>query len=216
MPITLFSFNRKLSIKTKLVVGLFLSACLSEQAFAVLTTTSMVTTPRRLTLQVGSALFGTVNSVTFNVTSDKVSPNNTPIEGIPSATAGTAAASPTNGILIRLTSEIPTTMSNTWQNVKLTVDSPVGLACISGTGCGSTVIPFSTISWTSYNHGTTAAGFDIGDGAFSGGSTQTLFWVGSYNSGLKMENTLVFTYANSTLYPAGQYTGRVTYTATLP
>ena len=212
MPITLFSFNRKFSIKAKLVVGLFLSACLFEQAFAVLTLTPMVTTPRRLTLQVGSSQFGTVNSVVFNVTTDKVSPNNTPIEGVPSATAGTATASPANGVLIRLTSEIPITMAGTWQNVKLTVDSPVGLSCITGTGCGSTIIPFNAISWISHNRGS----YDIADGVFSGGSTQTLFWVGSMNAGLKMENTLVFTYANSTLYPAGQYTGRVTYTATLP
>lgn len=212
MPITLFSFNRKFSIKAKLVVGLFLSACLFEQAFAVLTLTPLVTTPRRLTLQVGSSQFGTINSVVFNVTTDKVSPNNAPIEGVPSATAGTAMASPANGILIRLTSEIPTTMAGTWQNVKLTVDSPVGLSCISGTGCGSTIIPFNTISWISHNRGS----YDIDDGVFSGGSTQTLFWVGSLNAGLRMENTLVFTYANSTLYPAGKYTGRVTYTATLP
>lgn len=212
MPIANERFKRKVSIKAKVVMGLFLSACLFEQAFAVLTTTPMVTTPRRLTLQVGSAQFGTVNNVTFNVTSDKVSPNNTPITGVPSATAGTTTASPADGILIRLTSEIPTSLAGVWQNVQLTVNSAVGLSCISGTGCGSTVIPFNNISWVSYNRGS----YDINDGSFSGGSTQTLFWVGVINGGLKLENTLVFTYANSTLYPAGQYTGRVTYTATLP
>ncbi|WP_298608964.1 hypothetical protein [uncultured Thiothrix sp.] len=193
-------------------MGLLLSACFSEQALAVLTLTPLVNTSRRLTLQVGSSQFGTVNSVTFNVTTDKTSPNNTPIQGVPSATAATAATTPANGILIKLTSEIPFALVNVWQNVKLTVDSSVGLACISGTGCGSTIIPFSTISWVSYNRGS----YDINDGSFTDGSTQTLFWVGSLNAGLQLENTLVFTYANSTIYPAGQYTGRVTYTATLP
>lgn len=212
MPITIFRFKRKISIKAKLVMGLLLSACLVEQAFAVLTLTPLVTTPRQITLQVGSSQFGTVNSVTFNVNGDKVSPNNTPIVGSPSVTAGTAAANPANGILIRLTSEIPKSLTGVWQNLKLTVNSSVGLTCVSGSGCGSTVIPFNTISWVSYNRG----GYDIDDGTFDGGATQLLFWVGSLNAGLKLENTLVFTYANDTLYPAGQYTGRVTYTASLP
>jgi len=33
---------------------------------------------------------------------------------------------------------------------------------------------------------------------------------------IQMSNVLQFSYANSTLYPAGQYTGRVTYTAVIP
>ncbi|TXH71365.1 MAG: hypothetical protein E6Q83_03970 [Thiothrix sp.] len=212
MPIASLSFKRSTSIKAKLLMGILLSACLTEQALAVLTLTPMVNTARRLTLQVGSSQFGTVNSVTFNVTADKVSPNNTPIQGVPSATAATAATSPANGILIKLTTEIPWTLVGSWQNAKLTVDSSVGLSCVTGTGCGSTIIPFNTISWVSHNRGS----YDIDDGSFAGGSTQTLFWVGSLNAGLQLENTLVFTYANSTIYPAGQYTGRVTYTATLP
>lgn len=207
-----FPFKRKLSIKVKVAVACLLGLAMME-AWGVFTVTPMVTTPRRLTLQVGSALFGTINSVSFNVTSDKVSPNNTPIQGVPSNTAGTAPTSTTNGVLFRVTSEIPTSLTNVWQNVRLTADSSVGLACISGTGCGSTIIPFNTISWTSDN---TTTGYDIAGGTFSGGSTQDLFWIGSKNAGIKVENVLVFTYNNSTLYPAGQYTGRVTYTASLP
>lgn len=214
MPIALFSFKRKISIKAKRVMGLLLSACLVEQAFAVFTYTDMVNTQRRLTLQVGSSQFGTINSVTFNVTGDKTSPNNTPIEGVPSNTAWTEPTTPSNGILFRVTSEIPKTLKDTWQNVLLTANSPIGLTCISGTGCGSTIIPFNTISWTSYNRD--ARGYDIGNGVFAGGSTQQLFHIGTIGAGLKIENTLVFTYANSSLYPAGQYTGRVTYTASLP
>ncbi|TXH75925.1 MAG: hypothetical protein E6Q85_04235 [Thiothrix sp.] len=211
MPIQNACFKRKFSIKASLFMGLVLSACLVEQAFAVLTTTPLVTTPRRVTLQVGSAQFGTVNNVVFNVTSDKVSPNNVSIEGIPDATAGTATASPSNGILIRATSEVPTTMAGTWQNLKVDVNSSVGLTCVNSASCGATIIPFTTIKWVSYNRG----GLDIADGTFNGGN-QTLFHVGSINAGLKLENTLVFTYSNTTLYPAGQYKGTVTYTASLP
>lgn len=207
-------FKRNVSIKAKVAVGCLLSLSMIN-AWAVTTTTPLVTTPRRLTLQVGSALFGTVNSVTFNVTNDKVSPNNVAIQGIPNNTAGTAATSVTNGVLFRVTSEVPISLISTWQNVKFTVDSSVGLACISGTGCGSTIIPFNTISWAS-DSTNPSAGLDIASGSFTGGSTQTLFWVGSMNAGLKVENVLVFSYANSTLYPAGRYTGRVTYTASLP
>jgi hypothetical protein len=213
MPTRHERFKRKFSIKAKVLVGVLLNCCLAD-AFAVLTTTPMVTTPRRLTVQVGSALFGTVNSVTFNVTSDKVSPNNVPIQGVPSNTSGTAATSIPNGVLVRVTSEIPITMVDTWQNVKFTVDASVGLSCVSSS-CGSTIIPFNTISWTS-DSTNPSAGLDIPSGTFSGGTTQTLFWVGSKNAGIKVENVLVFTYSNSTLYPAGQYSGRVTYTATLP
>lgn len=214
MPITIFRFKRKISIKAKLVMGLLLSACLVEQAFAVFAYTDMVTTPRRLTLQVGSSQFGTINSVTFNVTGDKMVSNQPTIEGSPSNTVWTQPASPANGILFVVTSQIPFTLSNTQQAVKFNATSPVGLTCISGSGCGSTVIPFSKISWISNNRD--SSGLDIKDGAFTGGTTPNLFWTWTTNAGLRIENTLTFTYANDTLYPAGQYTGRVTYTASLP
>lgn len=214
MPTANRNFKRKTSIKVRLAVGVLLGYCFGN-VWAVTTLTPMVTTPRRLTIQVGSAQFGTINSVTFTVNNDSLNANTAPIQGVPSATAGTAATSITNGILVRVTSEIPITLTNVWQNVKLTVDSPVGLTCISGTGCGTTVIPFNTISWVS-DSPSPSAGLDIASGTFSGGTTQTLFWVGSINGGLKAENILVFSYSNNTLYPSGQYTGRVTYTASLP
>ena len=208
------SFKRTLSIRMRVAIGLFLTLCLVENIFAVFLTVPRVETPRRLTLQVGSSQFGTVNRVDFNVTSTNVSPNNVPVVGIPAATAATAATTTPNAITFRVTADVPVT-NNNWNDLSLTVDSSVGLSCIAGSGCGTTIIPFNTISWTSYNKQTGQyKGFDIQDGVFSGGTTQGLIpTIGVRYGGLFIENELVFTYANSTFYPAGKYTGRVTYTA---
>lgn len=209
MLTTQLRFKRTAFLKTSTVVS-FLCGLMMVDAWGVVTTTTPVTTPRRLTLQVGSHLFGTVNTVSFDVSANKVSPDNTPIQGVPNSTTGTTAT----GVLFRVTSEIPTVGFNNTQTITLTADSSVGLGCVSGSGCGTTIIPFSTISWTSDSAGSSVG--DITDGVFSGGATQTLLTASSINNGLRIENILVFTYANSTIYPAGQYTGRVTYTATLP
>ena len=82
-------------------------------------------------------------------------------------------------------------------------------------GCGSTAIPFSDVCWVSTNKVT--GGGDIQDGCFTGSATQPLASFGRvlFNS-RRMYNTLRFTYANARVYPAGQYRGTVTYTATVP
>lgn len=207
------NFKRKFSIKTQLLMSVCLSACLIKQALAVFTYTDLVDTPRRLTLQIGSSQFGTVNTVSFNVRGESLT-NNTPIVGNPSDSAWTQPTSPANGILFRVTSQIPTSLANTIQTVKFTVDSPLGLSCQNGSGCGSAIIPFNTISWVAYQRD--SSGLDMNDGVFAGGTTQTLFDLSTENAGLKIENTLVFHYSNDIIYPAGQYTGRVIYTASLP
>lgn len=100
-------------------------------------------------------------------------------------------------------------------DVVLTVNSSAGMACVAGSGCGSTVIPFTDVCWVSTNK--VAGGGDIQDGCFTGSATQALAsfgWV--LFSSRRMYNTLRFTYANSRVYPAGQYRGTVTYTATVP
>jgi hypothetical protein len=180
-------------------------------AGAVLTFTPM-TTARQVILQVGSAN-GTVNNVTFNVSNANVAP--TPVAVIGTPGNGTPATAPANGTEIRLTARIPAGQT---RNVTLTVDSSAGLACVAGTGCGATVIPFSTISWTSYNKEVgTYAGVDIQDGTFSAGAGQLLasgsVTTGGFGLDVVMSNVLIFSYANTTLYPSGQYLGRVVYTA---
>ncbi len=87
----------------------------------------------------------------------------------------------------------------------LQVTTPTSLTNATGD-----TLPFSSISWTSTANGNATA--DIPAGTFSG-ATQLLrniapnTWV---------ENCLVFSYANTTVVPAGTYQGRATYTLTAP
>jgi hypothetical protein len=86
----------------------------------------------------------------------------------------------------------------------LSVTSPANLTS------GTSNIPFSQISWTSTANGNATA--DIPAGAFNGG-TLTLTNIAA---GTWVENCHTFSYANSSVVPAGTYTGRVTYTLALP
>jgi hypothetical protein len=73
-------------------------------------------------------------------------------------------------------------------------------------------IPFSQISWTSSGNGdgTTAQPFPAG--SFSGTSVN----VGSFGQNTWDESCWTFSFANSTVPPAGTYTGVVLYTLTAP
>ena len=92
------------------------------------------------------------------------------------------------------------------------------MSCVSG-GCGSTIIPFSTVSWVSNNlQGGANAGLDIQSGSFNDSAAQGLvaLTVPAGSDSVTIRNVLVFTYSNATLYPSGTYSGRVTFTATVP
>lgn len=186
-----------------LVAGLL--AC--SQAGAVFTFLPYAN-PRFIQLQVGAA-GATINNVTFDVTGANTSPSPTPVQGVPDA--GTPVTAPAGGVRVR--------MRGQWRRgneiLRLTVNSAAGLACVGATGCGSTVIPFNTISWVAHEK-VNFATFDIQDGSFNGSTTQTLanFSCCGFGS-VEMANTLVFTYNNATLYPAGRYTGRVVFTASI-
>jgi hypothetical protein len=166
--------------------------------------------PRTITMQVGSP-GGTINNVVFNVTGANIAPSPVAVTGVPSA--GTPATTPAGGVRIRFSAQWPTGNSS----VLFNVSSPAALTCVGGTGCGATVIPFTTISWTAFEK-VNFTGFDIQDGSFTGAANQTLsnFTCCGGANGVEMANTLVFSYNNATLYPSGQYTGRVTYTASTP
>ncbi|MGC4396747.1 hypothetical protein [Hydrogenophaga sp. T2] len=172
--------------------------------------------PRTILLQVGAS-GATVNTVGFNVTGAQISPSPTPVSGVPDAL--TPGTSPAGGVRVR--------MRGQWgsgnQNLVLTVNSAAGLACVPGSGCGSTMIPFTTVGWIAHDKDSNAAS-DIQSGSFSGSASQTLVSVlccgpgsafGSSYRSVEIANTLVFTYSNATLYPAGRYRGTVTFTATL-
>ena len=192
--------------------GASLWAVLPAPAHAVLTNVLVGSAPRSITLQVGSP-GGTIDNVVFDVTGTNVSP--TPVPVTNPATVGFSITA--------------NRVTSTGTTVTLTADSSAGLPCVAGTGCGTTVIPFNKISWTSDSPAGT--GLDIQDGTFDGGAAQPLasypnnvrvctFWLficvdyDYYDTNL--QNNLRFTYANDVLYPAGQYRGRVTFTATMP
>lgn len=182
-----------------------LLAC--SQAGAVFTFFPFAT-PRFIQLQVGST-GGTVNNVTFNVTGANTSPTPTPVVGVPDG--GTPTTTPAGGVRVRMRGQ----WNNGDQILRLRVNSVAGMACVPATGCGSTVIPFNTVSWTAFEKSNFTT-FDIQNGSFTGGATQFLSQFSCCSGGtIEMANTLVFTYNNSTLYPAGRYTGRVVFTASI-
>ena len=86
----------------------------------------------------------------------------------------------------------------------LTVTSPSNL-----TSCSDT-IPFSQISWVMSGNGD--AVFQFPNGTFTGG-TQTL---ATFPANTWKEQCMTFSYANSVIPAAGTYTGRATYTLSLP
>ena len=186
----------------------------SVSAHAVLTWGSLGTR-QSISLQVGSTTTGNVNSVNFDVSNALVAPNNTSVQGTPSS--DTPSTSPAGGVPIIFTATMTSRASNNFVDVKVTATTPVGLTCVSGSGCGSTVIPFNTISWVAYGNGTDANSLvtDVKSGTFVNNGTQNLSYAGYKGGSPTVSNNLIFNYNASTIYPAGRYTGRVTYTATI-
>jgi hypothetical protein len=86
----------------------------------------------------------------------------------------------------------------------LTVSTPANLTS------GTNTIPFSEISWTSTANGNTTP--DVAAGTFNGGSVT----LANIAAGSWVEDCHTFSYANTTLRAAGTYTGRATYSLSLP
>ena len=175
-----------------------------EPAGAVITTTLLSLSANRLVLRVGSAL-GTIDIVDFAVIGDAIRPNAVPV------------VSP-NTVAIVMTAEKSLLLGLNLNSARLTVDSSAGMACVPGSGCGSVTIPFTTVSWQTQNPD--VSGLDIRSGAFTGDAGQQIALFGlplltNLSSSTVMNNLLSFSYANSTLYPAGTYRGRVVFTATM-
>ena len=203
-------------LKMRMCVGLLAALCFIPGAGAVFLDTP-IGNNRKITMRVGSANMVN-NVVTFNVANANVGPNPTPVTGVPSAGANPPPSpAQTNGVEVNAAAVFTNTNGNT---VTVTVNSSVALQCVTSSGCGSTTIPFSSIKWTSYNLDTFyGGGSDIQSGSFTGSALQQLSkvtWTGGSNANgsTTLRNVLVFEYDNATLYPAGQYTGTVTFTAT--
>lgn len=188
-------------------VALALLAGLAPRADAVFTYAPTSSADYGITLQVGSV--AAIDEVVFNATGTNAG-----------LATGTALAG-SQQITIRVSPARPARILVENRPVTLTATVPVGLACTT-TSCGANVIPFSAIGWVSTDRTNPAQG-DIQSGSFVGGSTQTLASFDGATATLLlvngdtrfMANTLSFQYANTTVYPAGSYSGTVSFTATM-
>jgi hypothetical protein len=186
----------------RLAAGLLAGLCCMHDAAAVFTWSNVNVTRRQVTLRIGTNTTGVIDNVIFDVAG--------------AALGGGAVPSTTGGVYIQVTVRKPLT-SGAALAQSLTVNSSAGLTCVSGSGCGTTVIPFSSISWVSVvQESGTYANWDIPNGTFTGAAAQTLYNVNVnplFEGVMDSTNTLTFSYANSTVYPSGNYTGRVIFTA---
>ncbi|CAA2099189.1 hypothetical protein [Variovorax paradoxus] len=189
-------------------VAVALLAGVAPRADAVFTYAPTSSAAYGITLQVGSAV--AIDEVVFNATGTNA--------GLATGTA-IAGSQP---ITIRVSPARPARLLVENRPVTLTATVPVGLTCTTAPTCSATVIPFNQISWVSTNATNPAEG-DIQSGTFVGGSTQTLASFDGATATVLlvngdtrfMSNTLNFRYANTTVYPAGSYSGTVRFTATM-
>ncbi|MDP9994885.1 hypothetical protein J2W28_005313 [Variovorax boronicumulans] len=192
-----------------------LAAGAAMPAGAVITTVSDTGGVYAISLRVGS-LSG-VDTVAFSVTGNNVGLTPTAVTG-------------SQTIDVSVTPIRPTTSSSTARPVTLKVDSLAGLPCQSG-GCGSTIIPFSQISWVASNNGAATTG-DIQNGRFNDTNNQQIasfnanatfcsfpliiFCLGyTYQSNAMNATRMQFSYDNDVVYPAGNYKGTVRFTASM-
>lgn len=197
-----------MSDRLRAAVALALLAGMAPRADAVFTYAPTSSALYGITLQVGSAV--AIDEVVFNATGTNAG-----------LATGTAIAG-SQSITIRVSPARPARLLVENRPVTLTATVPAGLTCTTAASCASTVIPFSDISWVSTNATNPAEG-DIQNGSFVPNSTQPLASFDAatatillVNSDTRfMANTLTFRYANTTVYPAGSYSGTVRFTATM-
>lgn len=189
-------------------------------ARAVITTVTDTGSTYGLTLRVGSA-GATVDTVAFGVTGANAGLTPTAVTGTPTIDVWVMPVRPVANTTVA-------------RPVTLRVDSSAGLSCQSG-GCGTTVIPFSKVSWVATNNSSAASG-DIQSGRFDGTATQSIasynanatFCVGplglpcvlgigtwTYLSNNITATRLQFSYDNDVIYPGGNYKGTVRFTASM-
>ena len=202
--------------RARMLAAAVLAAGLQGPAAAVILAVTDTGSTYSLTLRVG-AVSG-VDTVQFNVTG-----NNAGLT--PTAVAATAPidvwVTPLRPANLLMAAEV--------RPIKLRVDSSTGLACQSG-GCGTTVIPFSKISWTASNNSAAGTG-DIQSGTFNpanplqyitspatgfnANATTCILVICNFQSYGISATRLQFIYANDVVYPAGNYRGTVRFTATM-
>lgn len=156
-------------------------------------------------LRVGSPS-GIVDSVGFTIPGDSVGSGKSIVQDIsPVALAA----------LVQVEIQART-MNPGDRTALLTVTTPPGLCHSSG--CAVAIVPMTEIAWTSLDvqtrgaDGNTAQG-GIESGVFVASTTTTLL---TFPSGQRAISYLQFRFLNTTLFPAGTYSGRVMFTASMP
>lgn len=173
---------------------------------------ALATAPKQLYLAVGVATTGasnpTVNLVSATVPAASLG-NGVPV---PMTSNSTQAASPYDGyavcappaqVYIGAAYRQPSTTAGA-ATATLQVTAPANLTS------GTSTIPVSQISWTSTALGNASA--DIPAGTFTG-ATQLLANIGRNTW---VENCFTYSYANTALVGAGDYTARAVFTLLVP
>lgn len=189
-------------------VAIALLAGLAPRADAVFTYAPTSSAAYGITLQVGSSV--AINEVMFNATGTNAG-----------LATGTAIAG-SQSITILVSPARPGRLLPESRLVTLTATVPAALTCTTAPTCGTNFIPFGAISWVSTDATNPGQG-DIQNGAFTASSVQTLASFDAATTTILilngdtrfMSNTLTFQYANTTVYPAGSYSGTVRFTATM-
>ncbi len=186
------------------ILTLFLAAALAPVG-AHAATVAIGNGGGRLILQVGSTA-ATINKVNFTVAGGSVG------NGVAVLSSNVTPVSPTcpaNTVLIDAQAR---SQNNTPRTATLTVDSSIPLTT------GTFTIPFSQIAWVSSTPGGGGNGclnspVTIPSGAFTGAAGQSLITMGTSSRACVCAQ---FSYRNQNVVSAGTYTGRVTYTLTMP
>lgn len=200
------------SMARALLVGMLCADMSIAQAW----TLNLAAASRRVFLQVGNGNFNANNSVVNRVSVDV--PFNQLGTGVAQqmSSNSTLAGSPVDGFGV-CAPPVQVYVGGSYQRSSATNGPATALLQVSSpatlTSAGGETIPFTQISWTVSTVGTGDATPNvIPAGTFTGGP-QNLTTIAANQY---IENCHTFSYANTTLRPAGTYDGRVTYTLSTP
>ncbi len=159
-----------------------------------------------ITIRAGSASMGVADTVIFDVSGNDAA-SNSPV----------VSTNPINGGVANFTVQfVMETRKPPANGVgRFFGDSSQPLSCLSPTSCGTTTIPFDTISWITRDNDMMELA-----SAFSGAGNQLLHTqtenLLTPALGTRVTDYVEFTFSNSELRPAGTYRGRVNFTGTYP
>lgn len=142
--------------------------------------------PAEVRIRVGAATG--ITTVTHNVPATNVG-DGTPVAGTP------------NSILIEASARRASIFSALFTNFIVTADSSTPLSN------GTDTIPFTSISWTAQDE-------DIPSGNFTGSPAQVI--LSPTRAIWRVRDWHTFYYNNTRIVPYGTYTGRITYTVSVP